>query len=130
MGPVIYKDAPCARDTSVFAKEFRKSLWKLFYKQEIIKILKRNNNGKRKEQIMIMMSGLLLCWNMDEMQKKKKKKENDILPFYESRTPYPFLAILIFIMGVSLSNFVVVSFLLTSLRKVYFLRQRLRRYPF
>ena len=39
----IYKDASCAHGTSVFAMEFRKSLWKLFYKQEIIKTLKRNN---------------------------------------------------------------------------------------
>ena len=42
----------------------------------------------------------------------------------------PFLGMLIFIMGVSPSNFVVVSFLLTSLRKSYFLRQRIRRYRF
>ena len=42
----------------------------------------------------------------------------------------PFLCMLIFIMGVSPSNFVVVSFLLTSLRKGYFLRQRIRRYRF
>ena len=33
-------------------------------------------------------------------------------------------------MGVSPSNFIVVSFLLTSLRKDYFSRQRLRRYRF
>ena len=39
-GSAIYKDAPCARGSSVFATEFRKSLWKLFHKQEIIKILK------------------------------------------------------------------------------------------
>ena len=45
----------------------------------------------------------------------------------------PFLSglrIFIFIIGVSPSNFVVVSFLLTALRKDYFLRQRLRRYRF
>ena len=42
----------------------------------------------------------------------------------------PFLGMFIFIMGVSPSNFVVVSFLLTSLRKGYFLRQRIRRYRF
>ena len=41
----------------------------------------------------------------------------------------PFLAMFIFIIGVSPSNFVV-SFLLTSLQKDYFLRQRLRRYRF
>ena len=41
-----------------------------------------------------------------------------------------FLGMFIFIMGVSPSNFVVVSFLLTSLRKGYFLRQRIRRYRF
>ena len=35
----------------------------------------------------------------------------------------PFLGMFIFIMGVSPSNFVVLSFLLTSLRKGYFLRQ-------
>ena len=54
-GSVIYKDALCARGTYVFATDFRKSLWKLFYKQEIITTLKRNNNGKRQEQIIIMM---------------------------------------------------------------------------
>ena len=42
----------------------------------------------------------------------------------------PFLGMFIFIMGVSPSNFVVVSFLLTSLRKGYLLRQRIRRYLF
>ena len=42
----------------------------------------------------------------------------------------PFLGMFIFIMGVFPSNFVVVSFLLTSLRKGYFLRQRIRRYRF
>ena len=48
-GPTILKDAPCAHDTSVFAMKFRKSLWKLFYKQETIKKLKRNKNGKHQE---------------------------------------------------------------------------------
>ena len=37
-GPTILKDASCARDTNVFAVKFRKSPWKLFYKQGIIKI--------------------------------------------------------------------------------------------
>ena len=36
-GPIIYTDASCAHVTSAFATKFRKSLWKLFYKQEIIK---------------------------------------------------------------------------------------------
>ena len=31
----IFKAAPCAPGTSVFATKFRKSIWKLFYKQEI-----------------------------------------------------------------------------------------------
>ena len=38
-----------------FLTEFRKSLWKLFDKQDIIQILKRNNNEKRQEKIMIMI---------------------------------------------------------------------------
>ena len=42
----------------------------------------------------------------------------------------PILGMFIFIMGVSPSNFAVVSFLFTSLRKGYFLRQRIRRYRF
>ena len=53
--PNIYKDAPCADGTSDFAMQFRRSLWKMFYEQEIITILKRNNNGKRQEEIMILM---------------------------------------------------------------------------
>ena len=36
-GATILKDAPCAHDTSVFAMNFHKSLWKLFYKQETVK---------------------------------------------------------------------------------------------
>ena len=40
----------------------------------------------------------------------------------------PFLGIIIFIRRVPPSNFVVVTFLLTSLRKGYFLRRRLKRY--
>ena len=42
----------------------------------------------------------------------------------------PILGMFIFIMAVSPSNFAVVSFLFTSLRKGYFLRQRIRRYRF
>ena len=38
-----------------FSTEFRKSLWKLFDKEDIIQILKRNNNEKRQEKIMIMI---------------------------------------------------------------------------
>ena len=41
-GPTILKDAPCAHDTNVFTINFRKSILKLFYKQEIINILKQN----------------------------------------------------------------------------------------
>ena len=122
-GSVIYKDAPCACGTGVFATECCKSLWKLFYKQENIKFFKRNNNWKRQEQIMIMMSGLFSCWNMDEMT-------FCVFMSHERRKPF-FGGIFIFIMGVSPSNVVVVvSSLLTSSRKDYFLRQRLRRYRF
>ena len=116
-------------DTSVFffffSTEFRKSLWKMFDKQDIIQILKRNNNEKRQE---------------------RKNNDNDIgtfamltygrnakMTFYvfmSQERHKPFLGMFIFIMGVSPSNFVVVSFLLTSLRKGYFLRQRIRRYRF
>ena len=39
----------------LFLTEFRKSLWKLFDKQDINQILKRNNNEKRQEKIMIMI---------------------------------------------------------------------------
>ena len=42
-GPTILKDAPYAHSTNVFAMKFRKSLWKLFYKQEIIKFWKDTN---------------------------------------------------------------------------------------
>ena len=42
----------------------------------------------------------------------------------------PFSGMFIFIMGVSPSDFAVVNFLLTSLRKGYYLRQRIRRYRF
>ena len=45
-GSTILKDAPCAHGTNVFATKFRKSPWKLFYKQEIIKISKRNKKWK------------------------------------------------------------------------------------
>ena len=107
----------------VFWTEFRKSLWKLFDKQDIIQILKRNNE-KRQEKIMIMIYGLLPCWHMDEMRKWRFEFlwfKNAISLFY---------GMFIFIMGVSPSNFVIVSFFLTSLRKGYFLRQRIRRYRF
>ena len=45
-GPTIFKNAPCAHGTNGFAMKFRKNLWKLFYKQETVKILKRIKNGK------------------------------------------------------------------------------------
>ena len=41
-----------------------------------------------------------------------------------------FLTIFIFIVGVPVSSFVVLCFLLTSLGKDYFLRRRLQRYQF
>ena len=44
-GSVIYKDAPCAHGTHIFATECRKSLRKLFYKQETIQFFNRNNNS-------------------------------------------------------------------------------------
>ena len=49
-GSIIYNDAPGAPGTSVFATEFHKSLWKLFYKQEIIKVWKETimENTKNK----------------------------------------------------------------------------------
>ena len=50
--------------------------------------------------------------------------------FMSQESHKPFLGMFIFITGVSPSNFVVVSFLLTSLRKGYLLRQRIRRYRF
>ena len=53
--PINYKDGPCAHGTSVFAMKFRKSLWKFFYKQEIIKILTRNNTEKRQVELLIMI---------------------------------------------------------------------------
>ena len=53
--PINYKDGPSAHGTSVFAMKFRKSLWKLFYKQELTKILTRNNTEKRQVEIMIMI---------------------------------------------------------------------------
>ena len=55
---LIYKDTPRARGTRVFAMKFRKSLWKLFYKQEIIKGLekkKKKKNRKLQKEIMIIM---------------------------------------------------------------------------
>ena len=48
----------------------------------------------------------------------------------QSRRSAFLLGIIIFIRRIPPSNFVVVTFLLTSLRKVYFLRRRLRRYRF
>ena len=53
-GDTILKDGLCAHGTNVFAVKCRKSLWQLFYKQEFIKLLKRNNKGKRQEEIMII----------------------------------------------------------------------------
>ena len=54
-GRTIYKDVPCVHDTKVFAMKFRESLSKLFYKQEIMEISKRNIKGKRQKEIMIIM---------------------------------------------------------------------------
>ena len=45
-GPTILKVAPYAHDISVFAMKFRKSLWKLFYKQETIKKKKKKKKWK------------------------------------------------------------------------------------
>ena len=59
---------------------------------------------------------------------KYGRNEKDILRFYWSRTTKLFLGILIFIRRVPPSNFVVVTFLLSSLRTSYFLRRRLKRY--
>ena len=41
--------------SSVFAMKFRKKLGKLFYEQEVIKIVKSNTHGKRQEEIVIML---------------------------------------------------------------------------
>ena len=48
------------------------------------------------------------------MLKYGRNAKNDVLRFYESQRPQPILGIFIFIMGVSPSNFIVVSFLLKS----------------
>ena len=62
---------------------------------------------------------------MDEMQKKKKIT---FCVFMSHERRKPFLGIFVFVMGDSPSNFAIVSFLLTSLRKDYLLRRRLGRY--
>ena len=45
-GLTILKVAPCAHDTNVFAMKFRKSLWKLFYKHELIKCFEKKQKWK------------------------------------------------------------------------------------
>ena len=55
-GSTICKDAAYALMARAFFRmKFRRILWKLFYKQEINEILKRNNNGYRQEEILIMI---------------------------------------------------------------------------
>ena len=49
-GPTILKDAPCAHGTNFYATKFHKSLWKLFYKQEIIKFRKETKMGSVKKK--------------------------------------------------------------------------------
>ena len=94
-------------------------------KQDIIQILKRNNNEKRQEKI-----------NNDNdigtfaMLTYGRNAKMTFCVFMSEERHKPFLGMFIFIMGVSPLNFVGVSFLLTSLRKSYFLRQRIRRYRF
>ena len=109
--------------TTIFAVKFRKSLWKLFYKQEIIKILKRNTHGKSQEEIRIMMWGLLPCWNMDVI----KKWRSALLLVTNNKNCFG--ASLVFIRRVPPSNLSLWRFLLTSLRKGYFLCRRCKRYP-
>ena len=58
-----------------FAMKFRKSLWKLFYKQELIKLLKRasgRNNDIDERTFAILKYG--------------RNEQNDVLRFYCSRT--------------------------------------------
>ena len=85
-------------------------------------------------------------WKETIMKSVKKNNDNDIgtfamltygrnakmtfCVFMSQERHKPFLGMFIFIIGVSPSNFVVVSFLLTSLRKGYFSRQWIRRYRF
>ena len=61
-------------------------------------------------------------------KKLKKKKKNDV--FVGTERQKLFWGIIIFIRRVPPSNLVVVTFLLISLRKGYFLRRRLKRYRF
>ena len=112
--PIILKDATCTHGTNVFAIKICKSFWKTFYKQEIIKLLNRNNNGKCQEEIMMYLP----CWNIDVMKKMM------FCVFLGHKRQKLFWGIR---RGPS-SNFVVVIFLLTSLRNGYFLRRRLKCY--
>ena len=58
VGPTILKDALCAHGTNGYATKFRKSLWMLFCKQEIIKFRKETKMESVKKKIMIMMQGV------------------------------------------------------------------------
>ena len=64
------------------------------------------------------------------MLKYGRNEKNDVLRFYRSRTANAILVYHIFIRRFPPSNLVVVTFLLTSLRKGFFLRRRLKRYRF
>ena len=102
--------------------KFCKSLWKLFYKPEIIKILKRNDTGQLQGEIMIMMH-FIFC-RVFVMLKNGRNAKMTFCFFIGHGRQKLFWGIFKFIMGVPPSN--VVTFLLTSLRKGYFLRRRLR----
>ena len=107
-GLTILKDAPCVHGTTVFAMKFRKSLWKLLSKQEIIKLLNRINTGKRQKEIMKNMWGLLPCL-------KYGRNENMTFCSLIGHERHElFWGIFNFIMGVSPSHFVVVTLLLTK----------------
>ena len=96
----------------------------MFDKQDIIQILKRNNNEKRQEKNNDNDIGTFA------MLTYGRNAKMTFSVFMSQERHKPFLGMFIFIMGVFPSNFVVVSFLLTSLRKGYFLRQRIGRYRF
>ena len=85
--------------------KFRERLSKLFYKQEIINISKRNGKGKRQKEIMVIFP----FWNMDVMKKKMT-----FCAFVGHERYKLFWSIFIVIVGVPPSSFVIVSFLFTS----------------
>ena len=89
--------------------KFHKSLWKLFYKKEIIKVWKETKMESVKK-------------NMDVMKKVT------FCIFIGHKRQKLFWGTIIVIRRVLPSNFVIVTFLLTSLRKVYSLRRLLKHY--